>query len=175
VVETNEGKYESERLVIATGGLSIPKIGATDFGYRIARQFGLRIQETRPALVPLTFAANKLEELKELSGVSIDALARCNKMEFRENVLLTHRGLSGPAILQISSYWKVAIYFHSICCLKKRFSILEGKQKRNRIGESARAAFAQTFCSRVVRALWELKTAQPLCQRRVKGNRLPLE
>lgn len=105
-VETNRGELESDALVIATGGLSIPKIGATDFGYRIARQFGLRIRETRPALVPLTFAPHKLDELKALSGVSIDALASCNGAEFRENILLTHRGLSGPAILQVSSYWK---------------------------------------------------------------------
>jgi predicted Rossmann fold flavoprotein len=105
-IETNQGKFESDSLVIATGGLSIPPIGATDFGYRVARQFGLRILETRPALVPLTFAGNKLEELKSLSGISLDALVSCHDAEFRENLLLTHRGLSGPAILQISSYWK---------------------------------------------------------------------
>lgn len=105
-LKTNGEEFESEALVIATGGLSIPKIGATDFGYRVARQFGLKIRETRPALVPLTFAAQKLNELKTLSGISIDALARCNGAEFRENILLTHRGLSGPAILQASSYWK---------------------------------------------------------------------
>jgi predicted Rossmann fold flavoprotein len=106
VVETNQGRFEADSLVVATGGLSIPPLGATDFGYRLARQFGLRIQETRPALVPLTFAANKLQELKALSGVSLDALVACDGADFRENILLTHRGLSGPAILQISSYWK---------------------------------------------------------------------
>jgi hypothetical protein len=105
-LETNQGNLESEALVIATGGLSIPKIGATDFGYRVARQFGLRIRETRPALVPLTFATQTLVELKSLSGLSLDALAACNGAEFRENILLTHRGLSGPAILQVSSYWR---------------------------------------------------------------------
>ncbi len=105
-VETNQGIFDAASLVIATGGLSIPPIGATDFGYRIARQFGLRLCETRPALVPLVFSGNKLEELKALSGVSLDAIAGCNGAEFRENILLTHRGLSGPAILQISSYWK---------------------------------------------------------------------
>jgi predicted Rossmann fold flavoprotein len=105
-IETNQGVFASESLVIATGGLSIPPIGATDFGYRLARKFGLRIRETRPALVPLTFSGGKLEKLKALSGVSLDALVRCHKAEFRENILLTHRGLSGPAILQISSYWK---------------------------------------------------------------------
>jgi predicted Rossmann fold flavoprotein len=105
-VETNRGRFEAASLVIATGGLSIPPIGATDFGYRIARQFGLRIQETRPALVPLTFTANELADLKALSGISLDALVACDGADFRENILLTHRGLSGPAILQISSYWK---------------------------------------------------------------------
>lgn len=105
-LETNRGLFECDSLVIATGGLSIPPLGATDFGYRIARQFGLRILETRPALVPLIFAARKLEELKALSGVSIDALVSAGDAAFRENILLTHRGLSGPAILQVSSYWK---------------------------------------------------------------------
>ena len=105
-LETNQGELRASSLVIATGGLSIPPIGATDFGYALARQFGLRIRETRPALVPLIFAANRLEELKALSGLSIDALVSTNGAQFRENVLLTHRGLSGPAILQISSYWK---------------------------------------------------------------------
>lgn len=105
-LETNQGRCESDSLVIATGGLSIPLIGATDFGYRVAREMGLKIIETRPALVPLTFAPQTLEELKALSGISIDARVSCNEVEFRENVLLTHRGLSGPAILQISSYWK---------------------------------------------------------------------
>ncbi len=105
-LETNQGAFESDSLVIATGGLSIPTLGATAFGYALARQFGLRIRETRPALVPLTFAPHKLEELKALSGISLDAIVSSNGAEFRENILLTHRGLSGPAILQISSYWK---------------------------------------------------------------------
>jgi predicted Rossmann fold flavoprotein len=105
-VETSQGDFAGEALVVATGGLSIAKIGATDFGYRLAEQFGLAIQKTRPALVPLTFDAKKLEELKALSGVSVDALVSCREARFRENFLLTHRGISGPAILQISSYWQ---------------------------------------------------------------------
>lgn len=105
-LETSQGRFECESLVVATGGLSIPKIGATDFGYRLARQFGLTIEETRPALVPLTFTQKTLDELKELSGVSVDSVVRSNGAEFRENLLVTHRGLSGPAILQISSYWR---------------------------------------------------------------------
>lgn len=105
-LETNQGAFECESLVIASGGLSIPKIGATDFGYEIAKQFGLNIIETRPALVPLVFSKSEFESFKNLSGVSFDSIVRFGKREFRENVLFTHKGLSGPAILQISSYWK---------------------------------------------------------------------
>ncbi len=103
---SNHGDFSCDSLVIATGGLSIPKMGATDFGHRIARQFGLRVIAPRPALVPLTLDENDLRILGELSGVSVDALVECGGQEFRENILLTHRGLSGPAILQISSYWQ---------------------------------------------------------------------
>ena len=105
-IETSRGKFAAESLVIATGGLSFPKIGATDFGYRIARQFGLKIIETRPALVPLVFAGGRSQNFQKLAGVSIDALAATGKQAFRENILFTHRGLSGPAVLQISNYWQ---------------------------------------------------------------------
>lgn len=105
-VETSLATFESSSLVISTGGLSIPPIGATDFGYRIARQFGLRIEEPRPALVPLTLTSQMQTQLATLSGVSVDVLAIYDGVEFRENMLITHRGLSGPAILQISSYWQ---------------------------------------------------------------------
>jgi predicted Rossmann fold flavoprotein len=105
-VLTNQGSFESSSLVIATGGLSIAPLGATDFGYRMARQFELRIEEPRPGLVPFTLTSRMLKQLTKLSGVSLDALVRCDGQDFRENILFTHRGLSGPAILQISSYWK---------------------------------------------------------------------
>jgi len=95
-----------EALVIATGGKSIPKMGATGFGYEIARQFGLRVTETRPALVPLTFEPGLLERLKPLAGVSVEARVKAGKTAFQEGLLFTHRGLSGPAVLQISSYWR---------------------------------------------------------------------
>ena len=104
VVETNRGVLECESLVIATGGLSIPKLGATDFGFRIAKQFGLRVTTLQPGLVPLTFDEPK--ELHALHGVSFEAEVRCGRIRFQEKALFTHRGLSGPAILQISSYWK---------------------------------------------------------------------
>jgi predicted Rossmann fold flavoprotein len=105
-VETNQGSFVCASLVIATGGLSIPPLGATDFGYRLARQFNLRIEEARPALVPLTLTPQVQKQLAPLSGISIDVIAGCGGKEFRENLLVTHRGLSGPAILQISSYWR---------------------------------------------------------------------
>jgi hypothetical protein len=97
---------ECAALVVATGGKSIPKMGATDFGYRLAGQFGLRLTDTRPALVPLTFDGELLEQAKALSGVALPARAACGKTAFDEALLFTHRGLSGPAILQISSYWR---------------------------------------------------------------------
>jgi len=93
-------------LVIATGGKSIPKMGATGFGYQVAAQFGLAVTETRPALVPLTFETGLLERLKPLAGVAVDVRVKCGKQAFSEAMLFTHRGLSGPAILQISSYWR---------------------------------------------------------------------
>ena len=105
-VETEQGSFTCASLVVATGGLSIPQLGATDFGYQLARQFDLRIEPTRPALVPLTLPAETQARLSSLSGVSLDALASCGGASFRENILVTHRGLSGPAILQVSSYWQ---------------------------------------------------------------------
>ncbi len=95
-----------EALVVATGGKSIPKMGATGFGYQLAEQFGVGLVETRPGLAPLTFEAALLERLKPLAGVSLDVRVSCGKMRFEEAMLFTHRGLSGPAILQISSYWR---------------------------------------------------------------------
>jgi len=95
-----------QSLVIASGGKSIPKMGATGFGYDAARQYGLAVTETRPALVPLTFDPDTLARFKPLSGVAADISARCNGTAFEEAMLFTHRGLSGPAILQISSFWR---------------------------------------------------------------------
>ena len=105
-VQTNQGTFFARSVVIATGGLSIKPLGATDFGYLIAKQFGLAIEQPRPALVPFTLETNLLDRLAKLSGLSVDALVSFKNISFRENILVTHRGLSGPAILQISSYWK---------------------------------------------------------------------
>lgn len=105
-IATSRGVVQAEKLVVACGGKSIPKMGATSLGYKIAEQFGLGIVETRPGLVPLTFAEQELEPLKPLAGVSVTGSVRSGKTQFDEAVLFTHRGLSGPAVLQISSYWR---------------------------------------------------------------------
>jgi predicted Rossmann fold flavoprotein len=106
VVVTDQGQFRAGSLVIATGGPSIPKMGSSGFGYRIAEQFGLKMVPPRPALVPLTFDPALLARFKDLSGVSVEAVVSCGKTRFDEALLFTHRGLSGPAILQISSYWR---------------------------------------------------------------------
>jgi predicted Rossmann fold flavoprotein len=105
-IETNHGSFQSESVVIATGGASFPKIGATGFGYEAAKKFGLEIVEIRPSLVPLIFAGDNAGSFQKLAGVSIETVASVGKISFRENILFTHRGLSGPAVLQISNYWK---------------------------------------------------------------------
>ena len=154
-IETNEGRFVSSALVIATGGLSIAPLGATDFGYRIARQFGLRIEEPRPGLVPLTLTPEMQTHLMKLSGVSIDALVSCRTQdspEFRENILITHRGLSGPAILQISSYWRrgesIAI---NLLPDEDVFTMLESSQSSgialpNLLSHRLPRRFAQAWC-----------------------------
>ena len=107
VLITNKGNFQTESLVIATGGPSIPKMGASDFGLKIANQFGLKSVPFKPGLVPFTFHQQDINiYFKDLSGLSIDVIVSCNHTSFRENMLITHRGLSGPSILQISSYWK---------------------------------------------------------------------
>ncbi|HEV8159716.1 MAG TPA: NAD(P)/FAD-dependent oxidoreductase [Pyrinomonadaceae bacterium] len=155
-VETNQGKFTCESLVIATGGLSIPQLGATDFGYRIARQFGLKIVKTKPALVPLVFQNSFPAKFKCLAGVSLDAAVSVGKTTFCENILFTHRGLSGPAILQISSYLKRGekISF-DLLPTKNVFEILQNsresrKEFSNFLGEILPQRFASAFCETIV-------------------------
>ncbi len=105
-VDTGFVTFTATSLVVATGGLSIPKIGATPFGHTLAKQFGHTIVEPRPGLVPLTFSGDLLEQIKALTGLAVDAEISFGKTHFKEALLFTHRGLSGPAILQISSYWQ---------------------------------------------------------------------
>jgi len=112
VVHSESGEFRAPALVVATGGLSIPKMGATPLGYELARQFRLKIVETKPALVPLSSPTKTAGRYCDLAGVSAEVVAKSNHHAFREKLLITHRGLSGPAILQISSYWEKG---QSIC------------------------------------------------------------
>jgi predicted Rossmann fold flavoprotein len=105
-IETGGGPIHGQSLVVASGGLSIPKMGATNFGYELAKRFGHAIVPTRPALVPLTFSAEDLARYQDLSGIGLPVEASCNGQSFSAPMLFTHRGISGPAILQISSYWR---------------------------------------------------------------------
>jgi len=150
-IATDRGNFDCESLVIASGGLSIPQIGASPFGYRIAEQFGLKVTELRPALVGLTFAPETLAQFGDLSGISVDAVVTCNGASFRENMLVTHRGLSGPAILQISSYWRPGLEL-SVNLLPDRDAreILESAQASekllaNVLGEFLPQRFAQRW------------------------------
>ena len=105
-VHTTQGHFHAASLVVATGGLSIPSLGATGFGYELARQFGHEVRPTRAGLVPLTLSGKHQERFHDLSGVALPVAARCNDVEFRNSMLITHRGISGPAILQVSSFWQ---------------------------------------------------------------------
>jgi len=105
-ISSSRGHFHCQSLVIASGGLSIPTMGASPFGYKVAEQFGISVWPTRAGLVPFTLHADEKEKLSVLSGISVDALVNHEQIHFRENILFTHRGLSGPAVLQISSYWQ---------------------------------------------------------------------
>ena len=132
LVLTETEKYSSKSLIIATGGLSVPKIGATSFGYEIAKKFNHDVIETLPALVPLTFNEKILEMCKELTGLSVEAIVSFNKVLFEEGMLFTHRGLSGPSILQISSYWKLGDNIKVNLSPKLNvYQLLEEKRKLN--------------------------------------------
>ena len=132
IISTKDEKYSSQSLIIATGGLSVPKIGATSFGYEIAKKFDHDVIETLPALVPLTFNEKILEMCKELTGLSVEAIVSFNKTLFQEGMLFTHRGLSGPSILQISSYWKQGDNIKVNLSPKLNvFNFLEEKRKNN--------------------------------------------
>ena len=131
-VAVGPDKYFCDSLIIATGGLSVPKIGASKFGYEVAKKFNLNIIEPFPALVPLTFSEKILFKCKELSGLSLEALISFNKTFFEEGMLFTHRGLSGPSILQISSYWKLGSDIKINLSPKQDvFKFLENKKKMN--------------------------------------------
>ena len=155
LVSTETDNYSSESLIVAIGGLSVPKIGATAFGYEVAKKFDHNIIETLPALVPLTFSEKILEMCKELTGLSVEAIVSFNKVLFQEGMLFTHRGLSGPSILQISSYWKQGDNIKVNLSPKLNvYQLLEEKRKLNPkfdilniISEILPKRLAQIICS----------------------------
>ena len=154
IVETSQGPFEGEALVIASGGLPIPKLGATGFAFDIAKQFNVPIVPTRPALVPLTFGESDLAWMQPLSGISANVVARTGKAQFREAALFTHRGLSGPAILQISSYWRAGDTVE-IDWLPDAASDVLAKHKRERIKAQLKTTLAELLTERLGSALSE--------------------
>ncbi len=152
-VSTADGTISAESVIIATGGLSIPLMGATDFGYKIARQFGLKVLATQPALVPLKVAPPTLAMFASLSGISVDAVVSHRDMQFRENILFTHRGLSGPAILQISSYMEKFAKEEITLILLPDFD-LKNEFKINRNSKQTVANFLKNyFPNRLIEAM----------------------
>ena len=162
LIISEQDTYSCESLVIATGGLSIPKIGATDFGYKIAKKFNLDVIETLPGLVPLTFSEKILNICKELTGLSVEAIVSFKKTLFQEGMLFTHRGLSGPSILQISSYWKMGENININLLPKLNvYNFLEEKKKSN----------PKQDISNIISDLLPKRLAQIICnENKVSGN-----
>lgn len=162
-VTTSGGVFGSKALVVATGGLSFPKLGATDFGFRLAKRFGLRVTPLRPGLVPLTLSAGELKDYGPLSGVSLPVVARDEKSEaeFPESMLFTHRGLSGPAVLQVSSYWREGEAV--------TFDLLPGVDAATWL-EQARAEKADL--ATLLARLWPRRLAETWASRNALGVRL---
>lgn len=152
-VETQTDVFTAPSLVLATGGISIPKMGATGFSYDVARQFGLRVTETVPGLVPFKAGADADGFDAGLAGVSLDAIASFEKQRFRENILFTHRGLSGPAILQISSFWKsgYAITLDLLPDIDANAFLVE--RKRSRPKATLQSVLAEVLPARLAQAL----------------------
>lgn len=153
ILHTDQGIYRAPQLVIATGGLSVPKSGATPFGYKVAEQFGLNIVPPRPGLAPLAFDAEEVARYGDLSGVSLDVEIRSGEACFRENLLFTHRGLSGPAILQISSYWSPGEYLH--------INLLPGRSAEELLFAQRRSRALPT---NVLAEYWPRRFAQQWCE-----------
>jgi len=152
-LETDKGGFTARSLVLATGGLSIPKMGATGFTYDVARRFGLRVTKTLPGLVPLTASPQALGVGEVLSGISLDAIASCGPQSFRENILFTHRGLSGPAILQISSYWRQGEAIALDLLPEIDAETLLKERKRARPKAEPKTVLAELFPARLAQAL----------------------
>lgn len=155
-VHTERGKYSGDSLVIATGGLSIPPIGATGFGYDIARQFGLRVEETFPALVGFNLNKSDMSKLKDLSGVAFDSTVSCRKAVFRENTLFTHTGISGPAILQASLYWHSNDPLSIDVCPQTDLQAFLEKQRRNKNSKELKNVLAELIPKRLAEKLCDV-------------------
>ncbi|MFZ1468464.1 MAG: NAD(P)/FAD-dependent oxidoreductase [Paracoccaceae bacterium] len=155
-VETARGVQEAAAVIVATGGKSIPKMGATGYGYKLAESFGLPLTETRPALVPLTFAEQELTWMKPLAGVALQGRVSCGRVSFDEAMLFTHRGLSGPAVLQISSYWREGDAL-SLNLLPGRDAAAELRRAKQASGRAAlRTALARLVPEKLARHLEEV-------------------
>jgi predicted Rossmann fold flavoprotein len=162
---TDKGNFEGGSLVIATGGLSIPKMGSTGFAYEIAEQFGIEVTDTRAGLVPFVFDPNSLQKLSDLSGLSFDSEVSCNGIYFRENILITHRGISGPAILQISSYWRDgdAVSINLLPDNNLHDLIVEERERNGRL--ELRSLVSRHLPNRFVDRIFEIwLTNKPLAQ-----------
>ncbi len=154
-IETDRGSFGAPALVLATGGLSIPKMGATGFAYDLARRFGLAVIEPRPGLVPLKVADATLDLVEPLSGVSLDARVSYGRQSFRESILFTHRGLSGPAILQISSYWQKGGTLALDLAPELEVENFLADRKRTRPKAELRSVLAEVLPTRLAHALAE--------------------
>ena len=159
-VETSAGEIAAESLVLATGGLSIPKLGATGLAYRVAERFGLALTDIRPALVPLTLAQEAFSGTQALAGVSLPVVARNARAEFAEAMLFTHRGVSGPAILQISSAWRQKEAIKLDLAPAEAADFLRVR-KRNRPRAGLKTLLAETLPQRLAEALMPAELAGP--------------
>jgi predicted Rossmann fold flavoprotein len=154
-IETGCGGFSAKSLVLASGGLSIPKMGASGFAYDAARRFGLRIVEPRPGLVAIKFEGETLALCQRLAGVSVEAVAACGGASFRENVLFTHRGLSGPAILQISSYWRPGESLSLDLAPEIDVEVFLRERKRTRPKAEPKTVLAEFLPARLAHAIAE--------------------
>lgn len=166
VVDSDQGKYTAATLVIATGGLSIPKMGASDFGYRLARQFGLRIRPTRAGLVPFTFTGAVHDMADRLAGVSTPATVRTPAAAFTEDVLFTHRGLSGPAALQASNYWEpgedLIVNAFPLGDLAERLLAAKTSQSKALLRSVVAESLPRAFAMELQNVLWPGEQDKPI-------------
>src|SRR5690606_37019733 len=159
-LDTVQGRFEAASLVVASGGLSIPSMGASGFGYQLAQQFGHAVLPTRAGLVPLTLSGKHAERLHDLAGVALPVEARCNGASFRNFMLVTHRGISGPAILQISNYWQPGDALTINLLAGQDLTALLTELQQQHPAQELKTALARVLPKRLVEKLLELKLFQ---------------